>query len=383
MGETVVVLGAGVGGLVAATRLRARLPREHRVVLVDRTGQHQFAPSFLWLMTGEREPARLSRDVRGLARKGIDVVVGTVQGIDLEAREVRLAGETLRYDHLVVSLGAELTPETVPGLAEAGETFYTLDGATRLRDALRAFAGGRVALVVAATPFKCPAAPYEAAFLLESYFRKRGLREKVELDVYTPEKLPMPVAGPAVGGALRDMLQARGIRYHPEHKLKEAQPKDRALWFENGRQAGYDLLVYVPPHRAAALVREAGLAGDAGWVPVDAATMRTADPRVHVIGDLAAIKLASGLMLPKAGVFAHAEAEVVAHNVAREITGKGDERRFDGHGYCWVETGEGQAAFGSGDFYAAPAAKVTLRRPARHWHAAKVLFEKYWLWKWF
>ncbi|MBI4393071.1 MAG: NAD(P)/FAD-dependent oxidoreductase [Euryarchaeota archaeon] len=383
MSETVVVLGGGVGGLVAATRLRERLPREHRVVLVDRTGQHQFAPSFLWLMTGDREPARLSRDLRVLERRGIRVVVAEVEGIDLAQKEVRTTGETLRYDHLVVSLGAELASETVPGLAEAGETFYTLPGATRLRDKLRAFKGGRLVVLVAATPFKCPAAPYEAALLLESHLRRRRLRAKVELDVYTPEKLPMAVAGPAVGTALRGMLEARGIRFHPEHKVKTARPEDRLIVFENGAQAAYDLLAYVPPHRAPRVAREADLTNGSGWVSVDAGTLVTKHPAVHAIGDLAAVKLPSGLFLPKAGVFAHAEAEVVANNIAVEITGRGTSRRFDGHGYCWVETGEGKAAFGSGDFYAAPVAKVKLRAPTRYWHWGKLLFEKYWLWKWF
>lgn len=385
----VVVLGGGVGGLVAATALRRALPKEHRVTLVDRAGEHRFAPSYLWVLTGQREPRSLVRSLAPLQRKGIEVVQAEVQAIHLGRREVQTSQGSLAYDHLVVSLGAELAPEGVPGLAAAGETFYTLEGAARLRDRVRAFAGGRVALVVAATPFKCPAAPYEAAFLLEAEFRRRGVRDRVEMDVYTPEKLPMPVAGPAVGGALRAMLEQRGIRFHPEHKVKDAKgpegtPTGRGLLaFENGAEAPFDLLAYVPPHRAPKVVRDAGLAGEAGWVPADAATMATAQPGVFAIGDVAAVKLPSGLMLPKAGVFAHGEAEVVARNIAAAIQGKPAEARFDGHGYCWVETGDGKAALGSGDFYASPAAKVALRPPARVWHWGKVLFEKYWLWKWF
>jgi len=381
--KTIVVLGGGVGGIVAATELRKRLPREHRIVLVDRTGVHQFAPSFLWLMTGKRDGKRLTRPLSSLERKGIEVVVADVQRIDTQARRVQTTKGEFAYDYLIVSLGAELAPETVPGLADAGETFYTLAGAERLRDRLSAFQGGRVVLVVAAMPFKCPAAPYEGALLLESHFRGLGIRDRVEMDVFTPEKQPMPVAGPVVGAALRGMLEVRGIRYHPEHKLKAVRPEKRLLVFEDGSEAAYDLLVHVPPHRASAVVRDSGLLAEAGWVPVDAGTLATKVPGVFVIGDLAAIKLPSGLMLPKAGVFAHAEAHVVAHNIAAEISGREPTHRFTGHGYCWVETGDGKAAFGSGDFYAAPAAMIALRKPARHWHAAKVLFEKYWLWKWF
>jgi len=383
MSKTVLVLGGGVGGIVAATKLRHELPREHRVVLVDRTGKHQFAPSFLWTMNGSRRPASIVRDASRLQRKGIEIVIAEVQRIDTASRTVQTTRGEIAYDYLVVSLGAELAPDSIPGLREAGETFYTLDGSTRLHERLAAFAGGRVALVVGSLPFKCPAAPYEGALLMESFLRKRGLRSKVEIDVYTPEKLPMPVAGPAVGTTLRGMLEARGIRFHPEHKLKQAHADKNSLAFENGSDAGYDLLVYVPPHRAPLAVRESGLVAEPGWVPVDAGTLATKHPGVFVIGDLAAIKLASGMMLPKAGVFAHAEAETVAHNIAAEITGKGAQRRFDGHGFCWVETGDGKAAFGSGNFYAQPTPQVDLKQPAWRWHAAKILFEKYWLWKWF
>lgn len=379
----VLVLGGGVGGLVAATELRRRLPKEHRVTLVDRGAEHRFAPSFLWVLTGRRAPRRLVRSLAPLRRKGIEVLRADVASIDPRRREVGTSRGVVKYDYLVAGLGADLAPEAVPGLSEAGETFYTLEGAARLRDRVQAFQGGRVALVVAATPFKCPAAPYEAAFLLESMFRKRGLRGRVRLDVYTPEKLPMPVAGPAVGGALRAMMEQRGIRFHAEHKVKEALAGKRLLVFEDGTEAPFDLLAYVPPHRAPKVLSDAGLVGETGWVPVDPATLVTKHPGVFVLGDAAAVKLPSGLLLPKAGVFAHGEAEVVARNIAASILGEAPEARFDGHGYCWVETGDGRAAFGHGDFFARPAAKVSLHPPTRYWHWGKVLFEKYWLWKWF
>ncbi len=383
MSSTVLVLGGGVGGVVAATELRRRLGRGHRVILVDREAKHVFQPSFLWLMVGQRQPRKLIRDLDRLRRRGIEVLRATVQHIDLDRREVATDQGVLPFDHLVVSLGAELAAVAVPGLADAGETFYTLEGAERLRDRLNGFRGGRVAILVAGVPFKCPAAPYEAALLVESFLRRRGLRDKVEIDVYTPEKLPMPVAGPGVGKALVAMLEARGIRFHPEHRVKEAVPEGRLLVFEGGREGAFDLLAYVPPHRAPMAVRDSGLLAESGWAPVDPGTLTTKFPGVYVIGDLAAIKLPSGLMLPKAGVFAHAQARVVADNISAEVLGEKSTRAFDGHGHCWVEAGDGRAAFGSGDFYASPEAKVVLKGPTRFRHWGKVLFEKYWLSKWF
>ena len=155
--KTVVVLGGGVGGVVAARELRKGLPRPHRVVLIDRDREHLFAPSLLWLMVGLRRPEAIKRPLSRLEGKGIEVRQGEVEKIDPEARRVTVAGETIAADYLVVSLGAELAPETIPGLLEAGLNFYTLAGAEKLRDALSAMERGRIVVLTAAPAYKCPA----------------------------------------------------------------------------------------------------------------------------------------------------------------------------------------------------------------------------------
>ena len=116
---------------------------------------------------------------------------------------------------------------------------------------------------------------------------------------------------------------------------------------------------------------------------MDRYTLETRYPGVYAIGDITGIPLVIGKPLPKAGVFAHGQAEVVAHNIAVAITGKGEARRFEGHGECFVEMGDGKAGFARGNFYAEPAPSVKMYRPGPHWHAAKVLFEKDWLRRWF
>src|SRR3990170_3313100 len=133
-GKTVLILGGGVGGLAAANELRRLLPDEHRVVLVEKNPKHAFAPSFLWLMTGARRPEQITQDVRQLLRPGVDLQLAEVQSIDLANSTVQTSTQMLHYDYLVVALGAELAPETIPGLAESSHTFYTFDGAAKLRD---------------------------------------------------------------------------------------------------------------------------------------------------------------------------------------------------------------------------------------------------------
>lgn len=382
--KTVLILGGGFGGIVAACRLRQALPREHRVILVERETTHVFAPSLLWLMIGERKPDAISRPIAALAKRGIEVVRGSIEKVDPARRTVSVNGRELAGDYLIVALGAELAPELVPGLAAAGHNFYTLAGAESLRDARLKLKQGRVVVLVSAMPFKCPGAPNEAAMLLEYDCRRRGIRKEVSVDLYTAEPGPMPVAGAAVSAALRQMIESKSIGYHPNHAVTAVDPDLRRITFANGANAEFDLLAYIPPHRAPQLVRDAGMCGESGWIAVDRETMATKFPGVFALGDVTGIMLTSiGKPLPKAGVFAHYEAEVVAHNIVCTITGKGTQQRFSGDGECFLESGDGRAGFGSGNFYADPAPRITLKPPSILRHFGKVLYEKYWLYRWF
>lgn len=382
-GKTILILGGGIGGQVAANVLRKQISRDHRVVLIERKPDAVFAPSLLWLIVGKRQLQQISRPMASLSRKGIEVIQAEISRIDPVARTVAAGDQVLSYDFLIISLGADLAPETIPGLTEAAHSFYEPSAALRLWEAVRGFSGGRVVLLVAATPFKCPAAPYEAAMLLDDYFRRRGLQKKVEFSLYTPEPLPMPVAGPAVGTAVKQMVEGRGISFHPTMKIASVEAKGKELRFENGQRVGYDLLIAIPPHRAPRVARDSGLTGEAGWIPVDPKTLKTRYESVYAIGDITSIMLPVGKPLPKAGVFAHYEAEAVAKNIAAELEGRAPSHAFNGQGYCFLEMGAGRAGFASGNFYAAPEPKVQLRRPGYHWHWGKVLFERWWLRHWF
>lgn len=380
--RTVVVLGGGTGGLVAARRLRRRLDPADRVVVIDRSPTFQFAPSFLWVMTGARRPEQLSADRRRLRGTGIEVLHADALEIDPAHRRVTTSEGEVRFDRLVIALGAELAPDTLDGFTEGAHNVYTLDGATAAAAALGRFDGGRVAVVVSRLPYKCPAAPYETAFLAEALLRRRGVRDRCTIDVYTPEPFPMPTAGPVLGQALAGMLAERGITLHAETSVERIDPDARQLVLNGGDLAGYDLLLGVPPHRAPAVARTSGLAADTGFLPVDPATLATPAEGVFAIGDITAVPIAGGKFLPKAGVFAEAEADVVAANIAAELTGRSPDATFDGTGSCFVELGDGRAAFATGNFYAPDGPQIRLRRPGRHWHLAKVAFEKYWMRRW-
>ena len=189
----------------------------------------------------------------------------------------------------------------------------------------------------------------------------------------------MPVAPGFLGASVASLLESRGIGFHPLFTFETLRPETREIVAADGRRERVDLLIAVPPHRAPEAVAASGLLGPSGWIHVDARTLATEHEGVYAIGDVATIKLPSGKSLPKAGVFAHAEAEVVARRIADEIRGRVPRALFDGKGYCWIETGDGRAGFAGGSFFADPEPTLRMARPGRLLHWGKVAFEKWWL----
>ena len=379
----VVVLGGGIGGVVAANRLRKLLPSEHRVVLIERSPETAYPPAFLRVLDGRREPARITRDLRRLSRRGIEVVAAEVTGLDTDGGSVQTSAGPVAYDQLVIALGAPLALDRVPGLMEAGHNLYSPEGNEQLRDDLERFEGGTVVVAVSSLPYKCPAAPYEAAMLIDAVLRRRGVREQTELLLFAPEPAPLPVAGPTVGAQVEALLAERGIEYRPQMPLQSVDGESKQLNFVDGTSQAFDLLASVPPHMPPPALSGTAVVNEAGWIAVDRETLETAVPNVFAIGDATAIMLDNGMPLPKAGVFAHGEAEAVARTIAHRVTGRGEERRFNGHGSCWVEVGNGRAAYAAGNFYAAEPGGVSLRAPARRWLWTKSWFERWWLWRWY
>lgn len=378
--QTVLVLGGGIGGVATARRLRKRLDRQHRVVLVNRDPDFSLAASYLWVMSGERRAAQVRRPLHRLRKHGIDVVIGQVEGIDPRNHSATVDGRTIAADHLVVTLGADFTTEAVDGLDSFGHTFVTLPGAELLAARLQSFDRGRVLVVTAAPVYKCPAAPYESALLIDSLTRKRGKRSQVEIAVHSAEPGPMGVAGPNVSAAVKQILAERDIDYAPAHQITSVS--DGTARFADGAEDHFDLLVYMPTIKSPAVLARSPLAGPGGWANADRNTLATSFSGVYAIGDNVQIPLRIGKPLPRAGVFAHRQAHAVADNIAAVIAGRAPGASFDGHGSCFIETGDGKAGYGSGDFYAEPSPSVTVKPPARHWHAGKVLLEKEILWRW-
>lgn len=369
---TTLILGGGFGGISAANTLRRLLPGEHAITVIDSASHFHIGAGKTWIMLGERTGEEISRPRSELLDPGVRFIQANIVGLDLSQRAVTTDKETLRWDQLVIALGADLNFDRVPGLA-AAHTFYTVEGAQRLKPVLERFAGGEIAMLIPKVPFKCPPAPYEAAILLHHALESRGLAGKARIAIYTAEGAPMATAGPEMGQYIKEELSRRGIGFHPLKTVTKVDGSARRVIFDGGSEAPYDLLIAVPPHEAPKVVRDAQLTGPSGWIPVDPKTLQVKAPPgtsgVYAVGDITAVPLPGrykpdvGLSLPKAGVFAEAQGRVVAHQIAAGILGRAPAETFDGKGFCYLELGAKRAVRADGAFYELPHPVMQKRVP--------------------
>ena len=370
---TTMILGGGFGGISTANTLRGLLPAEHEIFVVDESPRFLVGAGKTWIMLGERTYDQISRPRESLLVPGISLIEARVETIGLADRTVLSSGGSLSWDHLVIALGAELDRSKVPGLAETGHSFYSVEGAHRLKVELEKFSEGDIAILIPKVPFKCPPAPYEAAMLLHHAFARRGLLGKVRLSIHTVEGAPMATAGPEMGRYIKAELALRGIEFNGQKATSRVDASARRVVFEDGSEAPYDLLITIPPHEAPKAVHDAGLTNSTGWIPVDPLTLQVKLPpntqNVYAVGDITSVPLPGRfkpdvpLSLPKAGVMAEAHGRVVAHQIAARVLGQNPVEAFDGKGYCFLETGDGRAVRAEGSFFELPHPTMHKRNP--------------------
>jgi sulfide:quinone oxidoreductase len=379
----VLILGAGFAGLQAAHDL-APLGAAGKldVTLIDRAPAFQMGFAMQWALDGRRGPDGGRREYPPKSSAHVRHVRAAVRAIDTQSKSVATDAGDFPYDRLVLALGAELTMEDVPGLAGAGHNLYAMDTVMRFRQELAKVEGGTVLVSIVATPYKCPPAPFEYALLIDEALRRAGVRDACGVVVTSPEGQPMTVAGEEVGEKVREMLADRDIEFRPRHRLTRVDGAARTAHFEGQSDLPFALLAAVPTHRAPAVVRQAGLADESGFVPVELGTFKTRQEGVFAVGDMAGLRLPGGGHHPKAGVFAELQGAAVASAIAAEVGG-GRAVTYRGHGVCFMEVGGGRAAMADANLLAPDGPRFRLDEPGPAALEAKVNFERERLDRWF
>lgn len=370
----VVIIGGGFGGLAAAHELRSAHP-ELEVTLLDRRDHFFMGFAKLWDLAGVRPLAGGTRSLNALERRGVRFVQTEVTGIDPAARRVDTGAGRFDADALLIALGAVHAPAHVSLLdAPGAHDLYDAASLPAIRAELDSVVDGRVLVSILGGPFQCPPAPFEAVLAIDERLRRRGVRDRVEVAISTPQPMTLPVAGVDASRYLASHLGERGIQLLAEHTVDRVDGARRTVTFTNGTSSGYSVLLGVPAASAPPVLATAGLIGPSGFVEPDPRTLRTRFDRVYAVGDCTHVPNASGA-LPKAGVFAASQGAVAARNIAAELLGV-EGARFDGYGLCFLELPGERVAFVEGDFLAEPRPEVTLTDANHERYLRKQAFER-------
>jgi sulfide:quinone oxidoreductase len=352
--QKVVVVGSGDGGTFTANLLASALRDEIRgglvsVQLVGEHLNHPFQPGNLDVAFKGASPDKYVREETELIKGGIEFIQDPAVKLDLQGRSVATrSGKTLPYNYLVIATGAVADPSRIPGLAEGSMNFHTgPKESQRIWASLQSFNGGTVIVAIAGTPHKCPPSPNEAAFMLDEFFRKRGVREKVTIRFLTP--YPRPYPAEKISHVVEPMFEEKGIQVTTFFNMDSVDPVAKKVSSLEGEEFQYDLLIAIPPHHGADVIINSGIGDQDGYVPTDKGTMRVKGQEgVYAIGD------ATDIPVSKSGVVAHLQSVVVAHNIVAEINGSNDMLEYNGRINCPMEVGERKAIFVSATYNSPP-----------------------------
>ena len=384
----VLILGGGTAGSMAANKLRKALSADDwQVTVVDSDDDHRYQPGFLFIPFGTYRPEQVTKSRRDQLRKDVALLYGDIDVVRAEDNTVRLTdGRELPYDVLIIATGVTPRPDQTDGMLgdEWGASiheFYTYDGAVRLAEKLKTWPGGRLVVNIVEMPIKCPVAPLEFSFLADSFFRERGMRDKVEMTYVTP--LPAAFTKPIAAQAFGNTLETKGIAVEPDFMIMEVDNDKKALVSYDEREVPFDLLVTIPLNMGADFVARSGLGNELNLVPVDKFTQQSkAYDNVFALGD------ANDIPASKAGSVAHFEIDVFVENFLQYIAGLAMTHRFDGHANCFIETGGGKAMLIDFNYDTEPLpgkypvvgiGPMSLLKPTRLNHMGKLAFKwVYW-----
>lgn len=386
--KRIVILGAGTGGTMMAQHLNKEVDKKTwSISIVDERKDHYYQPGFLFLPFDQYKPEEIVKPIKDFIPKGVDFINVGIEKILPEEHQVVLAnGNTLIYDILIIATGSEIAPEETEGMKgpeweKSIFTFYTFDGAKALRDKLKNWEGGKLVVHITEMPIKCPVAPLEFAFLADSFFKDKGMRDKVDITYVTP--LSGAFTKPKATATLEYLLKEKNITIESDFAIESVDNELKTIHDYGGKTVPFDILVTVPTNKGSEMIEISGMGDELNFIPTDKATLQSKKyPDVFVIGD------ATNVPTSKAGSVVHFEAEILTENILSYINGQKMEEEFDGHANCFIETGGGKALLidfnydhepVTGTFPIAGVGPLRLLKESRFNHWGKLAFKwVYW-----
>ena len=391
MGKKIIILGGGFGGLCISNILRQNLDIiTNEIIVIDKKDYFMMGLTNLWILDGRRSLEDSKIPLSNLESKGIKYIQDIVTMIDVKSKTIKTLHhlDPLKYDFLVIALGAEMATDVIPGFNKyGGFNLYDGDCIPSLRKKILSLEKGRIAIAIMGIPYKCPPAPYEAAFIIDKLLRNNvHRREKIEIDIYFPFIVPLPVARQQTNLDLISLLKKQNINIFSNFSLKKVG--SHYLHFDNKQTKEYSILIGIPFHFLPPVISTSGLLEkEHNWISVDKFTLQTKFNDVFAIGDVTEIKINDVVSVPKAGIFAEGQAKSVASQIINKINiitkekeGREKEEennviKFDGKGFCFMDTGNGKAGFIDTNFYNSDGPITILKEPSIQYYNQKINFE--------
>ena len=375
----VVILGGGFGGLSAANEIRNSLDSSRvKITIIDKKDWFMVGYAKLWIMNGTRTFENSIGSLNELPKKQINFIKDEIIEINYNDNFVKTKSEDISFDFLIISMGAVLAPEKIPGLVENGFNLYDHNQLDEIHHKLDKIESGKIAIVIMAMPYKCPPAPFEASLLVDSMLRKRGIRDSIQIDFYSPAPITLPAAGPEVSKKILDLVNSEKITFHNSKKIIRVEPKK--LIFENDEYS-FDILLAIPPHTAPKVIYDSNLAKEPGFIPINR-DCKTPHENIFAVGDVTSLIVTDSMAVPKAGVFAEGEGIAVAKNIVSKLLSKEPSVLFDGKGGCFLESGRDTASTIEVDMFTDPKPSTRLTESTKDNLSKKLDFEKERLSKW-
>ncbi|TRX27792.1 NAD(P)/FAD-dependent oxidoreductase [Flavobacterium franklandianum] len=341
--KKLVILGAGTAGTMMASHLRKKLSKsDWEITIIDQCKTHYYQPGFLFLPFDTYKPEDVKKSIDEFIPKGVKLIREKIDVIDKDSDTVVLDdGKKFKYDILILATGTKTAPGEVAGML--GEywyksifDFYTYEGALALRDKLRLWKGGKLVVHITEMPIKCPVAPLEFAFLADSFFIKKGMRDKVDITYVTP--LSGAFTKEKCTTALTYLLNDKNIKIVPDFAVEHIDGVNGKIVDYGGEEVPFDLLVTIPTNMGDELMARSGIGNELNYVPTDKNTLQTkVKENIFALGDCTDVPAS------KAGSVAHFQAEILTENILLYIKCKELKPDFDGHANCFIETGHGKA----------------------------------------
>ena len=393
----IVVLGAGLGGTLAAYEIRAAVGNRADVMTVSDTDTYSFVPSNPWVAVRWREPEAIQIHLPPVfERKKIGFSAVGARRLHAEEKRLELKdGTSVNYDYLVIATGPDLAFDEIEGLGPQGHTVSICQTAhaADAADAFDAFVANPGPIVVGAVQgASCYGPAYEFALILDTELRRRKLRDKVPMTFVTAEPYIGHLGLDGVGDTkslLESELRERHIKWITNARVTGVEPdvmhveevgEDGAVRKTHDLPFGYSMLL--PAFRGVPAIRDiAGLTNPRGFVLVDKHQRNPAFPEIFALGVCVAIPPTGPtpvpVGVPKTGFMIESMVTAIAANLATILDGGEPAAEATWNAVCLADFGDGVVAFVAQPQI--PPRNVNWSASGKWVHLAKIGFEKYFL----